>query len=528
MAFLCASLHLFAQIAPETDKITLTSGGGSSRPVQVTDPQLLERTIGERRLDVKERAVTAFSKADGTLLWSARSSDNYMLNWMAAEANIAFFSGTPPEKTHGPDRLFRLDLRSGKWLSPLPIQHAVLSVLTGPDYVCVLTIHVVHDKVQDEDKMAAYQVLCFRNQETTPLWTREFPTEPEDHYHGAMLLAARQPTRAPSAIQSLSWFRDQLLVCAGPRQHLVGLDKKSGRTSFQIERIWEYQRGFIGPSVWSHFISRYGQQRFLFRSASSKPTLAKMRAAFEAQHRCAVIAGPIVVPCTGAGSSPTSPHIFVAVSNAPADGYSAYLADCIVYELNEFAQMIGMVHLPRLINGAEVEVRSNELIWGCENGGMVKLAASDGMGGVGPGSSDRLIRVAWYQQYAPYAPTAWLRSDSAGQWSAFTPGTAYRIHAGGFILERETQVYQFPISKIDTETGHEEILLLKVPFNGVLPLPHTNVSDLTTGGHTYLKTHGPYVLAITHLDMEGSILRITLGTETWSKTVSFEMANLHH
>jgi hypothetical protein len=371
-------------------------------------------------------------------------------------------------------------------------------------------------------QMDAYQITCFRGKEVTPTWSKEYHAEREHGNSGPFLLAAREPDPARSNLQYLSWLKDDLLVCAGPRQDILDLDKETGQIHWRLARVWEFQRGFIGPSVWSHYIGRFGEQDT--RASMQAPP----RDSFDKRYQCALIAGPVVVPRTIRQSwGKNGPHIFVAVSKAEVGNYSEYLADCIVYELNEDGIPIGMVNLPRLVNGAEYQVQPDALIWGCQNEALVKLVTTnEGHGFDGFGGPDKLIRVAWYQQYAPYKPQAWLLSDSCGQLSAFTNGTLYRIHAGGFVLDSKVRVYQFPISMIDTVSGKEQNLLLKVPYSGYLPLPKTNFSQTTSGKQTSTQAFGPYILTITRLQVEGQVLRITVEKPLWSANVDFDMTNL--
>jgi hypothetical protein len=131
IALLCVTLSARAQIFPDAKEITLDVAGKVLRPIRTISPQQQERLVGEWRLILKDRSITALQRDNGTPVWSAISPENFTLSWMAAEDDIAYLDGVPSKYDTGPDRLLRLDLRSGKWLAPLPIQHPLLSILPG-------------------------------------------------------------------------------------------------------------------------------------------------------------------------------------------------------------------------------------------------------------------------------------------------------------------------------------------------------------------------------------------------------------
>ena len=109
----------------------------------------------------------------------------------------------------------------------------------------------------------------------------------ERSYTGGYLWGIPRPQYADSAIRHLTWLDDRLLVCAEAMQPILCLNGDTGSEIWRLERLWEFQRGFIGPSVWSHFISRYGIEG----SGSEETYIENSR-----QYQCALVAGPVAVP----------------------------------------------------------------------------------------------------------------------------------------------------------------------------------------------------------------------------------------
>src|SRR5262249_48946204 len=154
------------------------------------------------------------------------------------------------------------------------------------------------------------------------------PSAGEKPRPGVMLLASsRRPNAAASRTQALSWSGDHVLVCAGPVQPILCLAADTGKERFKLERVWEYDRGFIGPSVWQHYIGRFRLDQF-----DEKKGQAEAKKTFDERHRCSLVAGPVVVPVAGTADGEKGYRVFVAAARGPAAWYADYVADCVVYE----------------------------------------------------------------------------------------------------------------------------------------------------------------------------------------------------
>jgi hypothetical protein len=328
-----------------------------------------------------------------------------------------------------------------------------------------------------------------------------------------LLSAPRRPDFAVDSIQQLGWLADNILICAGPKEDLLCLERGTGKDRWRVPRVWEFARGFTGPSVWAHHIGRFGADGF---GGDDKPPAAKE---LEERFESAIVGGPVVVSLPEKDRDQKQTSVFVAVSRAPKSPWSGYLSDCIVYEFSESGAPIGMATLPRMINGWQWGKIEGGVVWGCQRGGLIRLGVSENRSSFGGhlGRDDMLCRVDWYRQASARLPDAWLRTGPAGEPLAFSATHAFRVSTGGYVSKQEENVFRFPITMVDLSTSVERTLLLAVPFKGKAPKPESNFSGSNAG----ITTHGPYLLGVTGLEVEGQVLRIVLGMEGSATGVEF-------
>jgi hypothetical protein len=559
---MCAALALalwgqtavcFGQIKPLYDRCVLELDGQSLKPMFTRHNAPPLNWLGDRAIAVQEDTVAELDPKTGHVAWSVKSPDGLHLFWWAADAQTAYLEAYAPrdskllvDTAKGPE-LRRLDLATHKWLPTLAIpaekahiekRDHVMAVLIAPARLVVLT---------EESEGVGYNLANFVAGQDKPVWSKHFKSAGARPDPGVYLLSAARPDYADSALQHLSWLGDSLLVCAGEKEDLVCLEP-GGKEKWHIARIWEYQRGFIGPSVWSHYISRFGTDRFVDesvdeevattapasasapapsdpaavarqeRDASRRKELAEARAAFNKQFQCAIIGGPLVV----APSDPkeqNGPSIFVAVAKGPNDWNHGYLAECVVYEIDARLGVVAMTTLPRMVHGRQFGVNSGAALWACQKGGMARLKACGQQPGQGPGSPDLLCDVEWYRQISAATPAkTWLTADPADDVTAFGETHAYRTIGGGYVVDKARREYSFPIAIIDTKTGLDRTATLRVPFQGDLPLPTSNFeSDADR-----VSVRGAYVLGLTRLRVHGQLLEIVVGMEDGAEAIMFD------
>ncbi len=263
----------------------------------------------------------------------------------------------------------------------------------------------------------------------------------------------------------------------------------------------------------------------------SRPKTFEERAIEAAKERakaddCTLVAGSQVVPCKEAKAKRTRiQHLRHSSPAVVAPSAAGYLADCVVYELNETGEPIGIVNLPRMVNGWQRQVDQKSLVWACSQGAFVKLMPSAGRSSFGGmlGGDDMIGRVVWYNQpEVPARPESWLTAGKAGDPVAFSSTHAFRPAGGGYILKQSDSVYRFPLLALDLQSPRTEPLLLEVPFDGKITVPKSNFSE----SNGQIDVMGPLGLGVTWLDVLDGVLQIVLGRESGAMAVEFRLADI--
>lgn len=407
-----------------------------------------------------------------------------------------------------PARLRRLDLGTGKWLADLPVggpaeKRSILAVLTGEGQVVVLDA-LEMERPDWHPVAESYQVSSFREGESKPAWIRSFPSTGSSPRAGGLLRARREPEYAASEPRRLAWLDDLVLVTAEAVQPIRALSADTGIEVWKVERLWEFHRGFTGPSVWSHHLGRFGMSW----SDRDREKEERARSAFDRTFRCALIGGPAVIRLTGARGS-DSHRVFVAVTRGPSEWFAGYLSDCLLYELNEKGKIISLVTLPQVVRGSLFQVQEDGVVWRCQNDGLLKVLPTmvSEIPSFGPGGPDLLTRLAWFRQLSPRLPEARVTTDRHGDPVAFSGSRAYCLPGGGFITREEPSVCRFPVSVVDLESGIDLCFFLRVPFDGEWKEPEK-------------------LLAVTGLEVEGGSLKVVLGTHTEAAGLRFDLGQI--
>ena len=520
---------------PKPEDATLTIGNTVLNPVEVASPWRATYQMGTNRFFVLENLVQHPAAKGSKLVWAAPSEDGLNLNWLAAGSNVAYLLGYKPGKGgrfqgyEFPPRVRRLNLQTGQWLSDVPLNNAtpadllatnVLEVLPVDGGVIVLTTLAKKQPSKKDHAIQAYQLCLFKEGADKPAWTNQFPSAGERPYTGVYVWGIPAPQYARSDLQRLSWMGERLLVCPEAMQPIFCLNPDTGTELWRVDRVWEFQPGFIGPSVFSHYISRFGIEE----SEAKKSRIDQERKAFDKQFECALAGGPVSVPLNfNPGRHGHS--VFVAALKGPAGEWAGYLSDCVLYELGDDGEFVSMVTLPRIVKGSQFCVRGSDVIWKCQDEIFARVSPSRSeLGGVMGGGPDGLSNLEWVQHVRYQDPQAWFVSGKAGDPAAFGENYAYCVPGGGYVLRKEDRHYSFPAIALELSTGGETPLVLNVPFEGQFPLPTNNLSKKTVGnGVEFNHAWNSHLLAITGLAAEGNRLEISLGTETHSWVLSFEV-----
>jgi hypothetical protein len=522
----------FAAVEPLPESATLEWNGRVISPSSVTPQFVPEYQVSNQVLIVSNATINSLDVKSRNVLWTAVCSNADRLRWIGVDSKIAYLQVFQKDgmalKPERKARILRLDLSSGKFL-------ADFSVAEGREPETIFEASLHHDALVilsanlTETKFTRYRVTCFDTVNVKQKWSKSFAAAEEDPNWGPFLLSSVRPNEAWSSVRNLSWLGDDVLVCAGAKQILLCLKKDTGQTGWSIERPWEFQRGFIGPSVWQHYISRFGEESRMFpKNVSVNPSASK---SFDEKWSCKIVGGPIVVNRRPADEDPEGASIFVAISKAPKEGksgsWAAYLSDCLVYEFDKSGRPLSMVTLPRMVDGSLAQVETNAVVWNCQNDATVKLETtqSELALGMGPGGFDRLTKITWYRQFDINEPKAWLVTDKANDPLAFDSDGFFRVVTGGYVFNLDDKVFNLPISFVDYANGTTSQMLLRLPVTGAIPKPETNYRSTTRSdsGIAY-HTSGPYFLGITGLDTKGKQLVVTIGMDEWHAALTFDLS----
>jgi ankyrin repeat protein len=536
-----ATVSAKPDIEPQLGQARLLIDGRTLVPLRTTATWHPKYRTGDLRIEIDGASLSVHKPGEIGSSWSVNSDDGKHLNWLAASAHLAYFAAYDVDKEGQfqkfcePPEIRRLDLDKHRWLERLPAPKAeqanrkpgeVQSALADERRLFVLTTVVEANPSDQRTHVTAYVVRGFAHGQARPIWTVTFPANGEREYTGGLLWAASVPFYPASNIQHLSLMGDRLLVCAEAKQPIYCLEPDSGTEIWRCERLWEYQRGFIGPSVWSHYIGRFGIDES-FGEANDQKTAAARRE-FEKQFNGSIIAGPVAVPLNFARDNATH-SIFVAVSREPARTFGGYLADCVVYELDDAGKPISLVNLPQAVIGSKFQPLPNALVWCGANESMFQVRASQRSAtiGMGPGGPDALTRIGWFRQPADAEPAAWLVTGRTGDRIAMGPTHAVRQDAGGYVASKDEAMFHFPLAVVDLASGAERPIEIQVPFRGKLDAPMTNYrAHGMVNGETSFHTMGPYLLGITSLTLDGSHLEVVLGMTNRAMSTEFELGPL--
>jgi hypothetical protein len=512
-------------ITPALDRCSLDIESRSLKPLSISRPNMADYIVKDVRIQVDGSTVRAFKVGEAKPLWETKSTKETQLALLATDEKVIYLAGYRPEP---PLRVRRLEIASGKWLDDLgfvdipgPKKTEIISnVLTSSSHVIVLSVIIDGD-----EQLVSYQIHSFKSGETKPIWSTTFPSAGKTIRPGAFLLsAARSPAKVQPDVQPLTWLGENVLVCAGPVQDLLCLEAVTGKQRWKVERVWEFERGFIGPSVWQHIFTRSGRD-----VDDEKQDDKKDKKDALPNRQNSIVGGPIVVDLPKNEGGKGDKSIFIAVAKGPLR-WGEYLSDCVVYELGSDGKPVAMVNLPRMIKGGQYQVQKDGVVWVCQGGAFVKVGISRQRGrgiGFGPGGPDLLCRLDWYRHLTQQEHESWLTSDPAGAPLTFGKEFAFSVSSGGYITKSDAGIYNFPLSMIDLKTGIEQSLELHVPYTGKMPEPKSNFSNSRTKeGTDQFKTMGPYVLAITWLQVEGNRLRVTVGMQNGARTLDFDIDEL--
>lgn len=530
-------------VTPEWSKATLCDGPRCEPARRTEGLKGVEHVVGDRVLRVDGGNVECRGP-DGSVHWRHDAGRSTELQFLAPFEGAAVLSETSlsdsGERT-ATGTLRRLRLSDGEKLESLTVPAkpdapaalaAIQNAIVLDDGLVVLS--ETREKSDDELRPKSYHVSRYRDGWS---WTRTFDSQGTLPDPEAFLVGSLGPARDAEGPQTLAKMGDLLLVCAGPLEDILALDPGSGETKWRVQRLWEYQRGFIGPSVWRYFMSRdvmnppaadpdseasdgsRAPEPRQDNPGEVKTARQVLQAVLEPKERraekrqCSIVAGPVVLPTTNEADEGGF-SVFVVTAQGNREDWPGYLSQCVVYELDQTGECLGMATLPRFVIGPQFHVLDESVVWCCNELNRVRLfPGTYKIAGYGEdaGNRDKTVDFEWHphrrkKKAAAIADeTAWLRQGSFYRAAAFRGRMLLSIKAGGFLMTQDEQVFHYPVTLTDLDSGQNRTLQLNLPFRGTVVPPTRNDSGTDEGWTTY----GDDLMEIRALEIRGDELLVT-------------------
>ncbi|MBS1718305.1 MAG: hypothetical protein JSS72_11295 [Armatimonadetes bacterium] len=369
------------------------------------------------------------------------------------------------------------------------------------------------------------------------LWQKSWAQEPFREGRG-YLMAAAYPNFSDSSVSPLTLAGNYLLVCPSPTEPIHMVKLRNGSEASSLEKPWEFRRGFIGPSVWQHFVSRNGRG-FMddWEEAAGKSTDGKVwkggspfgaPAQPDAQPvktekkekvyepvTGKILAGPVSVQIDTEGGRRWL--VFLVVYRSGPGMYADYTGDSFLYELRTnygSIDPVSITPMPRYVLPERAWIDGSSAVWPCQNNSMVRVspsesAISSGGIGMGPGAPDCVGRIAWFREFEDVNPKAWLRLGSTPQVAARAGQYVIRAAGAPYIVNKADTLVHFPMAVVELETGAAKQFELEAYLDKPASKPETNYRGDTTS----ITTIGPYYFGLGPIQADDSKLQVILGSE---------------
>jgi len=541
-------LASLGQIVEDWGEVRLRAHGQELTPLAVPDPPLWGKRFAEGWLDLlKENSIQV--RADtGEVLRTIVLSAGSKVAVTQDDRVLAAYLGKMPD---GDPRLVGWISQPGK-IGPGPLR--ILQAV-GESRWELLGAAVVAGREgfllgmpKKEDERGYERVLLkvFSGEDKLPLLSWEQPVN-GGHVSlpGVFLWAQGRPNQATPGLLPLVACGDAFLVTPGPQDPIYCIDpaKPDKPLRWKLEKPWEFQRGFTGPSVWSHHFSRFGLDSFSRDGSEpidwenfvdqatdgvtpdykdehrkkAEEQMARLKVVeADLSRRCQMAGGPFVVE----SENPMISTIFVAVMEAESAGaWASYLSHTIVYEIDAATGTpVAFIRLPRNTLGSMGRLQGGGVVWRCEENGIARLEPSrTAEFHFGPGGPDCIGKLKWYREEMPLRKDAWLSSPATGMAFAWTEAGMISALDDTWIGKEGDKQLHLPIREFGP-AGEPSTYELIVPLKKPVKAPDSNYSS--AGGK--VRTSGPYVLGITGLELWDNRLYVTLGYEGGYRTLVFD------
>ena len=500
-------------------------------PVQVVSNDGAREIVVERgRLTVGKTAVALHDVPSGNLVWHCSSPNKGTtlrfvgilgstgLFWCQAGGGAAMHRQPPNAFA----QLHRLDIRKGIWLDPMDLGPAVPKgqpVAALRDDMLALGWMEPEKPGGNVTPGKTYRVACFRGDHKEPIWLRRFPV---------IERSAEGNTKAPESSGigasehskgALSWMGDTLLVLVGPRQPIRALNGDTGTILRVVDRVWEFEEGFAGPSVFAYFAARFGSLDLMFARADD-PSIQLYRSRFDDRFRASMVGGAVAVPIRFNRCDDTY-SVFVPCVRRDRTELAETVPRSYVVELNDRLEAISVIRLPYILDGDSFALAGSGVVWSGDGPSMTRIV---------PGNTcNHLTSPGPY--FGSMAGPSWVRSIASPRFGAWLEAPRYSdravfgrrialVQTGGARIVRPTDAsILFPFAAVDLVSGRVCEFVLDLPFKGRVPDPRTNC--IRAPGPRF-ETGFPYLAWITRYSIGPEGLRFVLFDDTSGKEVELK------
>lgn len=506
-----------ADLRPPPREAILRVGEHELAPVAVWEEAFTELAVGSSSLRFGEGWI-ARMESDGVERWRVPLELTDPPRWLGAVGGCGLFAACDGS-------VERLDLESGAWLEPFvhapapdgslsPSPVGVLDV-DGTTWLLVRWCEGGSFDAQLRGSLGVatgWSVAAYPPQAVRPAWVHGEPARPPRETLVHVLM-----TPGKARVEPLVRTEGGVVVCAGVREDLVCLTEDCGDVVWRLERVWEYERGLVGASACDHIVGRFGQdERFPAQDREAELAMtARRRREFDENFSCRMVAGPVVVTRARARPFTTSQQsLLIAVERAPLAGsHWRAPAECRVYEFGVDGRPLSMAPLSRCVEGKEQHVEHGAVVWAGPSTSFVRCAPTKNTdwAGSGRGGPDAVTHVEWFRELAYDPPRAWLRRDPARDVVAFDDRAAWRPAAGMYVLERHDPIAQFPLWRVELESGAARVCTVEVSMTRLSP-----EAEIGARRSPSAEMHEWWKVRLTDLAVIGGRLRATITGEDFT------------
>jgi hypothetical protein len=361
-------------------------------------------------------------------------------------------------------------------------------------------------------------VACRDAQSGELRWVKSFAIAVPEEHAEAVLLAPMGTPASRGDLRTLTLLGPVLVVAGGPTEPLVALDLKTGEERWRLERLWDFERGYVGPSMWQHHVGRFGQ----FApgdEAEAAEALKQRRAEFDASTVGQLAWGPFAIARDGWR---TESGLLVVATTAPRGEWPDQREQAWLYEISEHGQVVSVAPLPRrplssaCIALGDRDRRLHERRVCVPRRDARRHQQLPGF----RARRHRAHRVVPRVRPAAHERLARERTRRAGHRALFRPDRAR--HGRRPPPARRRPRDDLPAARARSDHRQQPRRHAQRSLRGAIGRPDTNFSS----DGTTMRTWMPQAIGLTGLSIADSKLQVSLATQTAPTLVCFRLSDV--